>query len=162
MPPAPLNPTTRYFPPGTRKVYWVPTIANYLAPTRAEINAGTDLSAEIPTGGLTGWSLAGSTVDVGDMGSRFTSTVPGRLTSATNSIDSYLDQGSNDIRTLLPRDTNGFVVCLWDGDIAGRRMDIFPARVITQAVDTNTEDPGKVSIQFAITKIPAINVAIPA
>ena len=79
-----------------------------------------------------------------------------------NSIDSYLDQGSNDIRTLLPRDTNCYVVWFWEGDVPGRKMDIFPVRVLTQAVDTNTEDPAKVSIEFAITRIPAINVAIPA
>ena len=161
MPPSPLNATSRYFPPGTRKVYWVPTIANYLSPTRAELNAGTDLSAEIPSGGMSGWSLAGSTVDVGDMGSRFTSTVPGRLTSASNSIDFYLDTGGNDARTLFPRDTNGYIVILWEGDTTGRKMDVFPARVITQANDTNTEDPGKTTIEFAITKIPAIVVSVP-
>jgi hypothetical protein len=40
-------------------------------------------------------------------------------------------------------------------------MDVFPARVITQANDTNTEDPGKTSLEFAITKVPAIAIAIP-
>ena len=44
MPPAPLNPTTRYLAVGIRKVYWVPTVANKNSPTRAELNAGTDLS----------------------------------------------------------------------------------------------------------------------
>lgn len=161
MPPSPLNPTTRYFPPGTRKVYWVPTISNYLSPTRAELNAGTDLSAEIPSGGMAGWSLQGSTVDVGDLSSRFTSTIPGRLTSPTNSIDFYLDTGGNDARTLLTRDTNGNIVICWEGDVTGRKMDVFPARVITQANDTNTEDPGKTTIEFAITKIPATTIAIP-
>jgi hypothetical protein len=160
MPAPPLVPTVRYFPPGTRKLYWVLTVSNYLVPTRAEMNAGTDVSAEIVT--MTGWSLAGSTVDVPDMGSRFTSTVPGRLTSATNDITCYLSQNSIDVRTLLPRDTNGFMFCMWEGDVAGQRMDVFPARVITQAVDTTVDDPGKVTISFAITRIPAINLAIPA
>ena len=161
MPPAPLTPTTRYFPPGIRKVYFVPTIANYLAPTRAELNAGTDLSAEIASGGMAGWSLAGSTVDTGDLGSVFTSTVPGRLTSPTNTIDFYLSQNSIDARTLLPRTTNGYIFIGWEGDITGQKCDVFPVRVITQANDTNTEDPGKVTIEFAITRIPAIAIAIP-
>jgi len=162
VPAPPLNPTRRYFPDGIRKCYFVFVMANYLVPTRAELNSGVDLSAEIPAGGVTGWSLQGSTVDVPDMGSRFTSTIPGRLTSPTNSIDSYLDQGSVDVRTLLPRDTNGYTVWMWEGDVPGQLMDVFPARVITQAVDTNTEDPAKASLQFAITKIPAINIKIPA
>lgn len=161
MPAPPLNPTKRYLPPGIRHLYWVSTMANYLLPTRAELNAGIDLTYEIPDGGVTGWSLAGSTVDAPDLGSKFTSQVPGRLTSASNSIDSYLDQGSNDIRTLLPRDTTGFIVCLWDGDVPGQLMDVFPVRVVTQAVDPNTVDVGKVTIQFAVTKVPATNVRIP-
>lgn len=159
MPPTPLTPTTRYFPPGTRKIYWVPTISNYNAPTRSELNAGTDLSAEIDT--MNGWSLAGSTVDVPDMGSRFTSQVPGRLTSATNDVTCYLSQNGNDIRNLLPRDTNGYMVCLWEGDVTGQVMDVFPSRVVTQAVDTTVEDPGKVTISFAVTKLPAIHITIP-
>ena len=161
MPPAPLTPTNRYFPPSVRKVYWVPTISSYLSPTRTEINAGTDLTAEIATSGMAGWSLAGATVDTGDLGSRFVSTVPARLTSATNTIDFYLSSNSIDARTLLPRDTNGYVIICWEGDITGNKMDVFPVRVITQANDTNTEDPGKCTIEFSITKVPAIAIAIP-
>jgi hypothetical protein len=140
-------------------VYWVPTIANYLAPTRGELNAGTDLSAEIET--MTGWSLQGSVVDTPDMGSTFTSQVPGRRTSPQNDITAYLSQTSNDIRSLLPQATNGFVVVLWEGDVTGQKMDVFPARVVTQANDTTVEDPGKVTISFAITKLPAIYITIP-
>ena len=159
MPPAPLNPTTRYLAVGIRKVYWVPTVANKNSPTRAELNAGTDLTAEIAT--MTGWSLQGSTVDVPDMGSRFTSQVPGRLTSAQNDITAYMSQNSNDVRSLLPRDTNGYVVCLWEGDVTGQKMDVFPVRVVTQANDTVVDDPGKTTISFAITKLPAIYITIP-
>jgi hypothetical protein len=159
--PTPLNPTNRYFPPGKRKVYWAAAISNYLAPTRAELNAGTDLTAEIATSGMSGWSLAGSTVDTGDLGSTFTTTVPGRRTAATNSIDFYLDSASNDVRSLLPYNTNGFIIIPWEGDVTGQLMDVFPVRVITQANDTNTEDPGKVTIEFSITKIPALRALIP-
>ena len=160
MPAPPLIPSTRYFPPGIRAMVWVVTIANYLVPTRAEINAGTDLSAQIET--VNGWSLQGAMVDVPDMGSRFTSQVPGRLTSPTNDVTCYLSQNSIDVRGLLPRDTNGFMVCAWEGDVPGNKMDVFPARVVTQAVDTTVDDPGKVTISFAITRLPAINLTIPA
>jgi len=159
MPATPLTPTTRYFPPGTRKIYWVPTIANYLAPTRAELNAGTDLSAEVSA--MTGWSVTSNTVDTPDMGSRFTSQVPGRLTSATNDVTLYNSQNSNDGRTLLVRDTNGFIVLLWEGDVTGQKMDIFPVRVMSQAVDSATENPGATVFSFAATRLPATNVTIP-
>jgi hypothetical protein len=137
----------------------VPTIANYAAPTRAELNAGTDLSAEIDT--MTGWSLQGSTLDTPDMGTTFTSQVPGRLSSPQNDIEFYLSQNDNDVRSLLTRSTNGYIVILWAGDVSGQKMDVFPVRVVTQANDTNIEDPGKTTISFAVTKIPQIFVPIP-
>jgi len=160
MPAPPLIPSTRYFAPGIRALVWVTTMANYLVPTRAEINAGTDLSAQVAT--INGWSLQGAMVDVPDMGSRFTSQVPGRLTSPTNDVTLYLSQNSIDGRGLLPRDTNGFMVCMWEGDVPGNKMDVFPARVVTQAVDTTVDDSGKVTISFAISRLPAINQTIPA
>ena len=159
MPPAPLFPTRRYFPPGIRKVYWMLTTANYLAPTRAELNAGTDLSGEVKT--MTGWSLVSAQVDVPDMGSRFTSQVPGRLTSSSNEIDFFLDQGGDDIRRLLSQGLNGFVVTLWEGDVSGQWMDVFPVRVASLAPDATIEDPGAVTAAFAATKIPALQIVIP-
>jgi len=159
MPATPLTPTTRYFPPGTRKIYWVPTIANYLAPTRAELNAGTDLSAEVSA--MSGWSVTSNTVDTPDMGSRFTSQVPGRLTSATNDVTLYNSQNSNDARSLLARDLNGYMVLLWEGDVTGQKMDVFPVRVMAQALDSATDNPGATTYSFAATKLPAINVTIP-
>jgi hypothetical protein len=99
---------------------------------------------------------------VPDMGSRFTSQVPGRLTSPTNDVTCYLSQNSIDVRGLLPRDTNGYMVCMWEGDVPGNKMDVFPARVVTQAVDTTVDDPGKVTVSFAISRLPAINLTIPA
>lgn len=159
MAPPPLTPTIRYFPPGIRKIYWMPTSANYNAPTRAELNAGTDLSPEVDT--MTGWSVTSAAVDVPDMGSRFTSQVPGRLTSATNDVTLYNSQNSADGRSLLTRDTNGFIVLLWEGDVTGQKMDVFPVRVMAQAVDSTVEDPGKTTFSFAATKLPATSVAIP-
>jgi hypothetical protein len=159
MAPPPLTPTLRYFPPGTRKIYWIPATANYLSPTRAELNAGTDLSAEISA--MTGWSVVSATVDTPDMGSRFTSQVPGRLTSATNDFTCYTSSNSNDVRTLLSRDQNGFVVLLWEGDISGQKMDVFPVRVTALAMDTTVDNPGTVTVSFAATKIPASSITIP-
>jgi len=159
MAPPTLTPTVRYFPPGVRKVYWVPTMANYLAPTRAELNAGTDLSSEVAS--MSGWSVTSAAVDAPDMGSRFTSQVPGRLTSSSNDVVLYNSQNSADARSLLTRDTNGFIVLLWEGDVSGQKMDVFPVRVMAQAVDSTVEDPGKTTFSFAATKLPATNVAIP-
>ena len=48
MPATPITATLRYTPPGRRKYNWLTAVAAYPgAPTRAEINAGSDLSPEI-------------------------------------------------------------------------------------------------------------------
>lgn len=159
MPPAPLSPTIRYFPPGIRKCYWVPVIATYTAPTRGEINAGVDLSFEINA--AVGWAIATTDTDVPDMGSRFTPQVPGRLNASGSTIDFFTSQNSVDVRTLLVNGTNGNIIWCWDGDVTGQRMDVFPVRVSTQQMDTVIDDPGKVTVAFSVTKVPAINVLIP-
>ena len=159
MPATPLTPTLRYFPPGIRKVYWVPTIGNYLAPLRSELNAGIDLSGEVSA--MSGWSVTSAAVDVPDMGNRFTSQVPGRLTSATNDITCFTSQNSNDARGLLIRDTNGFIVLMWEGDVVGQKMDVFPVRVMSAAMDTTVDNAGTCVFSFAATKIPATNIVIP-
>jgi hypothetical protein len=159
MPPTPLSSTLRYIPPSVRKVYWVTTIATYTAPTRAELNAGTDLSAEIAE--MSGFSVTSDTVDTPDLSTRFTAKIPGRITADDCSISFYASSNSSDVRTVLPRDTAGFVVLCWEGDVTGQKMDVYPAKVTASAPDGAMEDPEKINVQFAITKIPAQNVTIP-
>lgn len=159
MPATPLTATVRYFPPGKRKVYWLTSCANYLAPTRAEMNAGIDLSAEIAA--MAGFSLTDNPVDTPDMGSRFTSQVPGRLTASGSSVTCYCSFTGNDARAVLLNGTAGFVLCLWEGDITGQWMDVFPVTVDSQAMDTTVDDPGQCVFSFTVSKIPAIRVAIP-
>src|SRR6476646_779459 len=120
MPPTPLTATLRYIPPGTRKIYWITTIATYTAPTRGELNAGIDLSAEVAE--INGFSVTSGTVDTPDLSSRFTSKIPGPITADNSSLSFYASTTSSDVRTVLPRDTSGFVVFLWEGDITGQRM----------------------------------------
>jgi hypothetical protein len=159
MAPSPLSATTRYIPPGTRKIYFVSSIATYTSPTRSELNAGTDLSAEIAE--MSGFTVTSDSVDTPDLSSRFTSKIPGRITADDSSITFYASSNSSDVRTVLPRDTAGYIVILPEGDVASQKMDIFPVKVASAAVDTAMEDPGKINIQFTVTRVPAQNVAIP-
>src|SRR6266705_1774674 len=139
MPPSPLSATTRYIPPGTRKIYWVTTIATYTAPTRAELNAGIDLTAEVAE--ISGFTTTSDTTETPDLSTRFTAKIPGRITADDSSLSFYASSNSSDVRTVLPRDTAGFVVILWEGDVTGQRMDVFPAKVTVSVPDGNMEDP---------------------
>lgn len=159
MAPSPLNPTTRYYPPGVRRVYWMPTTANYNAPTRSEINAGVDLTNEVES--MTGWSLTAASVQTPDLGHRFISEIPGALSSSSNDIVLYQSQNSNDARTVLTLLLNGYIIVLWEGDVSGQRMDVFPVRVMAAAPDSTTTDPAKCTFSFSVTGQPAIGATIP-
>lgn len=155
----PIAATSRYIPPGTTRYYWVTTIANYTSPTRAELNAGSDLTAEVSA--VSGFATSSDQQDTPDLGSRFTGKIPGRITADDSSITMYLSSNSSDVRTLLPRDTAGYVVIFPEGDVAGQKMDVFPAKVTGQPKSRDVENPSTINIQFSITKIPAENVTIP-
>src|SRR5713101_8748825 len=103
MAPPTLVPTSRYVPEGTRKIYYVPTIATQSAPTRAEMNAGVDLTPEIAV--MTGFTVKSDTVEVPDMSTRFTGKIPARIVADDSMITFYASSTSNDVRTVLPRDT---------------------------------------------------------
>jgi hypothetical protein len=158
----PLNPTSRYVPEGTRKVYWLPTVAAYSTTgmTRAEINGGTDLTNEIAD--ISGFTVASDQVEVPDLSGRFAPKIPGRISAADSSIVFYNDATSNDVRTVLPRDTAGYVAILWEGDTAGRKYDLFPAKVGSASMQPGIEDPQKIEIAFSLTKVPAQNMTVPA
>jgi len=155
----PIAATSRYIPPGTTHYYFVSTIANKSAPTRPELDAGTDLTAEIAE--VSGFSTTSEQQETPDLGSRFTGKIPGRITADDSSITMYMSSTSNDVRTLLPRDTSGFVVAFSEGDVAGRKMDVFPVKVSGQPKKRDIEDAATIEIQFTITSIPAENVTIP-
>ena len=160
MAPAPLNPTNRYYPSGKRACYWLATVANYLSPTRAELNAGVDLSHEIES--VTGFSLTAAMVNVPDMGSRFVQQIPGALESSKNDITFYQDAHSGDVRTLLSIGVTGTIVMLWDGDVSGQLMDVFPVQVASVAPDPAINKAAMLTVDFAPSAVPAIGVTIPA
>ncbi|MFF3884026.1 hypothetical protein [Streptomyces sp. NPDC001914] len=155
----PIAATSRYIPPGTTRYYWVATISNYLSPTRGELNAGTDLTGEISA--VSGFATSSDQQDTPDLGSRFVSKIPGRITADDSSITMYASSTSSDARTLMPRDTAGYIVAFAEGDVTGQKMDVFPVKVTSVPKSRDVENPAGMTFQYAITRIPAENVTIP-
>ena len=156
----PIGASSRYIPEGVTHYYFVAAIANYLSPTRAELNAGTDLSPEIASTG--NWGIISGSIDTPDLATLFTAQIGGKVTIDGPTIDMYADSTSADVRTLLPRGTTGYIVKFPEGDVAGRKMDVFPVKSLAQAKPTNLTNPSVIQLQFAVTKIPAENVTVPA
>lgn len=155
----PLTATKRYIRPGVTKVYYMPTSANYKTVTKAELDASTDLTAEIAE--VTGWNTTSSLVDVPDWGSRYTSKVAGLISADDSSITFYASQDGQDVRTILPRDTKGYIVWFDGGTATGQTMDVFPVTVSALSKERTQADPARIMVDFAITAEPSENQAIP-
>lgn len=162
MPPTAMTASVRYFRPGTTKVYWVRTMATYTTPTRTEINAGTDLSGEIAE--INGFTVVSDTIPTPDLGTRFVPKIAGRINADDSSLNFYASStGFTDARSVLPRDTTGFLVIMDGGDITTTgRMDVYPATVTSVPKLRALEDPAQVQVTFAITRVPAEDLVIPA
>lgn len=159
---AAITASVRYFRPGTTKVHWVRTIATYTTPTRSEITAGTDLSGEIAE--ITGFTVVSESIDTPDLANRFVSKIPGRITAEDSSINFYATStGFTDARSVLPRDTTGFLIFMDAGDVTTTgRMDVWPATVASVGKLRGLEDPAMVQVTFTPTRVPAEDVVIPA
>ncbi|WP_199807452.1 hypothetical protein [Streptomyces sp. NRRL F-5650] len=142
------------------RVLWVPTIANKAAPTRAELDAGTALEAE--TGAMSGWQTTSGTVPTPALGSRFTPVVGGEITASDSSLTFYASKTGDDVRTLLTRETPGFIVWMDEGDVPGQPMDVYPVTVTAQTKIRELDQAAQIMCSFAITSEPAENVDIPA
>ncbi len=162
MPADPMPAAVRFFPTGTTRYVWIPTIAaTTLIPTRAEIDAGTDLSVDLAE--VSGWTVSSDLIDTPDINKRFTSRIPGRITAEDSSLTFYEDLVGDDVRALLPRDEVGFVARMGGGDVAGSLMDIFPVTVSSLSKNEGTDDEAaRLTVEFAITAEPVEDVVIPA
>jgi hypothetical protein len=159
--PAPnITASIRYFRPGITRFVFCASVANKASPTRAEINAGTDLSNEV--GEINGFQVTSAFDDAPDLGSRFAPKIGKRITADDSSLNFYSSSNSVDVRSLLPRDTVGFVLIMDEGDTAGRKMDVFPVVVAAAPKQRGMEDTAMIQVQFAITSQPSENVTIPA
>lgn len=155
-----LAASNRYFQPEVTKVKVIPSIASaVLAPTRAEITAGTDVSADVAA--WAGWLVESANIATPDLGKRFTSSIPGRITVADSSITFYADKAGVDIRTVLQRDQDTYIGIFDGGDVAANKMDVFKVTVSSVGKMRDLEDAPRLTVSFTIRNY-AENVAVPA
>lgn len=156
----PISAYSRYYQPGITQVYFCPAIATITAPSRAELNAGTDLSRQVRA--MEGWKVAAAQIETPDLASLFISKIGGRTNAEDSSLTFFGTRTGADVRTLLPRGTVGFIVFLDGGDVAGSRMDVYPVTVISIPKERSMDEAFGIMAQFSITAAPAEDVLIPA
>lgn len=97
---------------GISRLWWVPAIASAtLAPTVAEVNAGTDLTPFLTRDGFDAPQTS-ATIDASDASSRVNKTIPGNIEAAKITIKAYRDSvaADDDAWAALPTDAAGFLV----------------------------------------------------
>lgn len=156
----PISTSDRYYRQGVSRCVWAPTLANYQSPARAEINAGTDLSDEVST--TSGWDVTGNTEDAPALGSPFIGKVSSTTTAGDSSLTFYQDSMSHDVRTLLARGSVGYIIWMWEGDVAGYLCDVFPVKVTGVPKQADVTSVAQLMVNFAVTREPAEDVPIPA
>lgn len=161
MPAPAITAATRYTSRGFTKIYWVVTISNYLSPSRAELNAGTDLSPQLMDG--SGWTASSEQIDAPDMATRFTSKIAGAITAEDSSLTMYASKNGVDARQLMPQDAAGFIVLLYGGDTTGNKMDVWPVTVssVAKQISFQGDAPDTLVITYSPSSVPASNVTIP-
>ncbi len=144
---ATLNP---YLPVDIRKFYWVATIANIAAPSRGELDAGTDLSPQVVD--APGWFIDGSTVQSQSFVGPALNLI-GAQSFADSSLVMRNSRTSTDARTILivqrPALT-GFIVIFPEGDTTGFKMNVFSVAVNAAPLSPGQLDPATSEFKFAI------------
>lgn len=149
MPATAIAAATRYFQPGTTKVIVIPAISSLTAgATRAEINAGTDVSGDVAA--INGFQITSNQIDTPDLGGRFTKRVPGRLQADDSSVTFYADVAGSDVRSVLARDQNTYIGIMDGGDVAGRKADYFQVTVASVGKVREMEDAPRLTVTFTI------------
>jgi len=158
----PIPATDKFINAGITVVYFVPVIADVKVPTRAELDAGTDLTEEVIA--TSGWQISSADVAFTPLGTTFTPSIPGRTSVESSSLTLPQDIEGEDVRAIMPRGTVGNVVIMYGGDVPDTPMDVYPVRVssVGKTISTEGTEVASTVVNFSIPAEPAEDVAIPA
>lgn len=155
----PLVESEEYIYAGTARIYWSTSIVDISAVLRSELNAATDLSGEVFE--VVGWEIDSGIITDPEW-SRFDNQRQGRLRVPQSELILKADRAGDDIRTILPRGTAGWVLILPSGDVEGHPMNVYPVTVAGLPQSVRRRNLALIRVQFAVTAEPAADVAIPA
>jgi hypothetical protein len=161
VPATPLNIAEKFSALDGLELVWIPLIAATatLVPTRAEIDAGTDLTTEVA--GWDGFEIDPQEIETPSL-ARYTGTIPGRIQITPGVLRIYADRGSEDVREVLPDGTVGYLAWFDSGDVAAEKVDIWPVQVNRLSKVRSMEDATLLSVRFSHPRLPAEDLVIPA
>lgn len=158
----PITKPSPYYAGGVKKTYWLDTLADAnLVPTRAELDAGDDLSPAVET--TSGFTESAAFSDVFVESSRRGTKVAGRVSIADSSITFVTDRtGAANVEDTLnwAIGTTGYIVMLDHGDVAATPCRVYKVEVGSISTDPNGEHV-MTTVSFGIVNS-AIGVTVPA
>lgn len=150
----------RFFRRGKSVWYFLPAVANPAAPTGAEITAGTDLSPDIAE--VNGWDFQSNPIKTPNLADRFTPQIAGEDTVGNPQITIYDRDPSSDYRSLLAKDTTGYIVMMPYGHVATRRAETW--HVESQSVSditTTGNEAARYRVAFSVLDVPEQDAVLP-
>jgi hypothetical protein len=153
----------RYLRRGVSKVYFVPTIASSPAPTAAEVNAGTNLTATIAD--IAGFSYTNQPITTPDLADNFDGKITGVDQTADSTLHIYEKRTTNTGRTTLVKGTAGYLVILFSGTAgaspaAGDKADVWPVISAGTPRDYSMTEAAKWHVALIVTGRPNEDVAL--
>ena len=160
MPAPAINVGTKFSVFDGLHIVYVPVIvAATLIPTRAEIDAGDDLTTEISS--WDGFMIDPQTIDTPSL-ARFVGNIPGRIQITAGVLTMYTDQDGDDVGDILPTGTSGFILWMDQGDVAAKTMDVWPVRVNRLSKERSMENATLWKVAFTHNQLPVEGITIPA
>ena len=149
----------RFFRRGKSKIIFAPSVANPLAPTTAEITAGTDLSPQVAEVG--GFQLTNSPISTPNLADQFTPQIDGEDTVSDSSLTLYDLDDSSVIRSAIAKGTAGFIILAPYGATATKRAEVWPVKSTGVNDETTTDNvAARYVAGFAVTAVPTQNGVI--
>lgn len=149
---------------GNIRVFFLTSIADAgLAPTVAEVDAGTEITGTIRA--FAGFDFKTNRVATPKANRRFVPQINGTQVSSDSSLTLYTDSVSNPLRTTLAQDVEGFLVFADhkpSGDlVADDLVDVFPVSVSGRPKRRVLgDDAADWMAEFSITDVPAEDIAV--
>jgi hypothetical protein len=154
---------------GVEKVVFAPSVASLAAPTRLEITAGVVLVdpgvyAHEGLQEMSGFEAASTFIDVPDASTDFDGKIPGRKQAGEPTLNFYESDSGSPVRTALAQDTEGYVIRMPYGDVAGKRCEVYPVTVasVNTSQLTSGNDAATFAAAMAVTAKPDKEAVIPA
>lgn len=153
---------------GNTKVRWLPAVVDIEAPTVAEIAAGTDLTPQLPSDGLTVTpnrnKASQSMLDSSFVAEAVGNWSVGIVLKFQRDVTSITTGAGDAAYTLFDRGTDGFLlVSRFGAPAAGDQVEVYPAEA-HQPIPLATAENAyqQFEVELAITDEPALKAVVAA